>query len=367
MVKVSTVGIAAGSLLLAAGAGFYMQMTGGTPEQPQMAALSTAPTVTTTVVEATPPEAEDAVSLSEIELTSSEIAAPVTAEVSKPEMALPEITAPSDAVAPILASVEVMETAEDQLQEVPLTESPAPVTAVDTGTEDEATGTACLVDMTGESRAAAMVALHLVAPCNPDTTVTFRHDGMIFTKVTDADGVIDVTVPALSETATFLAMLDDGNGAAVEMEVDTLGFYDRSVVQWQGNAGIELHAFEFGADWAGDGHVWSGAPRDAAVAARGEGGFLTRLGDDSLPGARVAEVYTFPTGTAKIAGDVTLSVDVEVTAANCGKDIGAEVIEVDDGRVGTPGKLSLAVPGCDAVGDFIQLKNLVSDLKIAAR
>ena len=56
-----------------------------------------------------------------------------------------------------------------------------------------------------------------------------------------------------------------------------------------------------------------------------------------------------------------------MTEANCGQALRAEVIEVTDARADAPGELSLTVPGCDAVGDFIQLKNLVRDLKIAAR
>lgn len=363
MVKVSTIAIAGGTVLLAAGAGMFMQMNGQEVEPVQVAAFNETPALAAGTGEEI--SGLTAVELDSITLTSSDLPASVAVSVDVVPLKQPVTKLrpyePAQPFAPILASIE----AEDDLNISPRDDvQPMAEPALPTETE---VGDACLVDMIGEPRAAAMVHLHLTAPCQPNARVSFEHEGMKFTALTDADGALEVVVPALSETATFLAFLDDGNAAAVEMNVDTLGFYDRSVVQWQGDSGIELHALEYGASWEGEGHVWSGAPRDAVIAARGEGGFLTRLGDASVDGARMAEVYTFPTGTAKAAGDVAVSIEIAVTEANCGQDLRADVIEVEDARADKPGELSLTVPDCDAIGDFIQLKNLVRDLKIAAR
>lgn len=374
MVKVSTLAIAGGTLLLAAGAGMYMQMSTPSSDTPQVAALMDAPEQASDLVEPQATIAEKSeeadVELASIALTSSELPAQSSPAIDAiiSDAPVVELKSYEDAepVAPMLVALsdddvvaEPAPMAEPSAVPAPQDEDPAP--------EQVLTEADCLVDMIGEARAAAMVLLTLNAPCQPTAKVTFKHEGMTFTGMTDGNGSYEVLVPALSETATFIAMLDDGNGAAVEMDVDTLGFYDRSVVQWQGDSGVELHAFEYGAEWNGEGHVWSGAPRDVSVAARGEGGFMTRLGDADMTDARLAEVYTFPSGTAKIAGEITLSVEVEVTEANCGHDLRADVIQVEGARAGKPGELSLAVPGCDAVGDFIQLKNLVQDLKIASR
>lgn len=361
MVKVSTLAIAGGSLLLAAGAGVYMQMSGAS-DSPQVAALSSVPQIPaqTQIDEpATAPEPSnaDGLEIDSITLTSSTLpaqSAPTSAIIDPETNPVRTLLEPSEPMAPVLAS----------LSDQPLSAAP------DTGSLSEpevATADDCLVDLTGESFAAALVTLQLSAPCHTMARVDFKHDGMSFSAMTDADGKIDILVPALSESAMFIAMMEDGNGAAVEMEIDTLAFYDRSVVQWTGGPGVELHAFEYGAQWGDDGHVWAGAPREVVVAARGEGGFLTTLGDPAIPGGHMAEVYTFPTGTARVGGDVALSIEVEVTAGNCNRDLSARVIEVTDAQAGKPGELTLAMPGCDAVGDFIQLKNLVSDLKIAAR
>lgn len=371
MVKVSTLAIAGGSVLLAAGAGIYMQMSGAGSDARSVAALTSVPDVTVQAtvsdsVEAETP-AQTPLDIDAITLTSLDVAVDAAPKLAVTDRDLIDVIiyAPDEPMAPLLASIDQDDLMNDAAPET-APAATAPISK-DLGTGATETAMDCTVDLTGESRAAAMVALTLAAPCHPDSLVSFTHEGMKFSAMTDADGALSVTVPALSASATFLAMLDDGNGAAVEMEVDSLAFYDRSVVQWQGDAGVELHAFEYGAGWDEDGHVWSGAPREAVVAARGEGGFLTRLGDATIDGARIAEVYTFPTGTAKTGGDVALSVEIEVTEANCGQALRADVIEVTDARASTPGELSLTVPACDAVGDFIQLKNLVRDLKIAAR
>lgn len=352
MVKVSTLAIAGGTLVLAAGAGFYMQTSPTTPDDTNIAVLTTVPELAPATIT---PEM-DKVELDAITLTSSDIAPQIIATVdaagSGPATLMTDFE-PAKPFAPLLASLQDPATGprEEML--------PQP--------EAEVAVQGCQIDMTGEARAAAMVALHLSAPCNPGARVDFSHEGMVFSALTDAKGQIDVIVPALSETASFLAMLDVGNGAAVEVSVNTLGFYDRSVVMWTGDAGVELHALEFGAVWDSEGHVWSGAPRDATVAALGEGGFITRLGDVGLDNGQMAEIYTFPTGTARVGGDIALSVEVEVTEVNCGRDLSARILRVEEARAAKPGDLTLAMPGCDAVGDFIQLKNPVPDLKIAVR
>lgn len=366
MIKVSTLGIAGGTLLLAAGAGLYMQMTGGTSDDPQVAAIQVAPPVempevkTAEIIKLPETDTSGGVDMASATLVSSELPMAPAAAVD-PDLVDVVVSSlapfePAAPMAPMMASIQP----DDLPMEMPAEPSAGPTDVVPLKKD-------CVVDLIGETRAAAMVALSLSAPCYPAAQVEFRHEGMIFSGMTDANGMLEVVVPALSESASFLALLDNGNGAAVDLDVDTLSFYDRSVVQWQGDASVELHAMEFGAGWGDEGHVWTESPRDASFAARGEGGFLTRLGDPDILNGNMAEVYTFPTGTARKGGEVELSVEVEVTQANCGRDLSAEIIEVDGAMAGKAGELTLSVPGCDAVGDFIQLKNLVSDLKIAAR
>ncbi|MGH1423643.1 MAG: hypothetical protein ACRBBU_02865 [Pseudooceanicola sp.] len=225
----------------------------------------------------------------------------------------------------------------------------------------------CPVLMKAEPTVAAMVNLTFSSKCDPYTRVSLEHEGMIFTELTNSMGVIEITVPALSEYARFIARLPVGDAAVATVRVDSVAFYDRSVVQSEGRSGISLHALEFGTDYDSDSHVWAENPRDPAVAARGEGGFLMILGDETLPEARIAQVYTFPTGTSQTSGDVRLSVEVAVITENCERLVKADAYQVSGGMPANWQDVSMSMPSCDAVGDYLLLKTPLNDLKIASR
>ena len=224
----------------------------------------------------------------------------------------------------------------------------------------------CEISVTAQSVVAAMVRISMKAPCLGNEPVTVHHSGMMFTETTAADGSLKVLVPALTQNAFFMLAFSNGDGTSVQAAVDGLEFYDRVVVQWKGNPGFELHAREFGSDYGGNGHVWANAARNMSVAAKGEGGFLTHVGDVNASDPLVAEVYTFPTGTAHKAGSIALSVEAEVTAANCGREIHAQSLEMRGRSSLKSQDLTLSVPNCNAIGDFLVLNNLLEDLKVAS-
>lgn len=224
---------------------------------------------------------------------------------------------------------------------------------------------ACAVTANAAVEAGAMVRFSVSAPCFPNERAVIHHNGMMFTDVTNDAGEIETMVPALSEQAFMMVEFASGDGAVASVTVSSLMFYDRVVLQWSGSTGLQLHAREYGAEYGADGHVWSGATRDVSAAALGEGGFITLLGDADTLAPRMAEVYTFPTGTASRAGDIDLSVEAEVTAQNCGQDIEGQAIEVNAAERVRTQYLTLAVPDCTTIGDFLVLNNLVDDLKIA--
>lgn len=224
---------------------------------------------------------------------------------------------------------------------------------------------ACEISVTANVLAAAMVDISLKAPCLGNERVTVHHSGIMFTQTTAVDGSLNVLVPAMNEQAFFMFVFADGDGASVQVQVDRLEFYDRIVMQWKDDIGFQIHAREFGANYGEKGHVWAYAPGDMKIAARGEGGFLTRLGDVNAPEPLLAEVYTFPTGTARENGIVALSVETEITSMNCGRDIIAQSLEMREaGRLHSQ-DLLLSVPNCDAIGDILVLNNLLEDLKVA--
>lgn len=225
----------------------------------------------------------------------------------------------------------------------------------------------CDISMTAVPAAGAMVDLMLLAPCNAGERVTLHHSGMMFTDTIEAEGSLHLKVPALAENAVFIAALADGSGASASAQVNSLSFYDRVVVQWKGPEGLQLHAREFTDSYFDEGHVWASNAGDLGKAARGEGGFLVTLGSETTPESMMAEVYSFPSGTARRGGDVHMTVEAEVMASNCGKQIEAQTFQLGGDQPLKVHDLTLDMPGCDAVGDFLVLKNIVQDLTIAAR
>ncbi len=234
--------------------------------------------------------------------------------------------------------------------------------AVDT----EATGPlepSCIASMTADPTIGAMANIHLDAPCQANTPVTLHHGGMVFTEVTDTHGQLDLTIPALVQDAVFVAAFENGDGAVAQLNVQGISNVDRVVVQWQGETGLQLHALEFGASYFKVGHVWA---ESQGLPHRTDTGFLVRLGDPSQPNARLAEVYTYPTADSTQTGIVNMSVEAEVTDKNCGHEISAQTLQFHRGGELHTQDLSLALPDCAAIGQFLVLKNMVEDLKIAS-
>jgi hypothetical protein len=233
----------------------------------------------------------------------------------------------------------------------------------DLPSEERAPSFDCEAEMTATVRPAAMVRLDLFASCRPDSRVTLHHNGLMVSALTDSDGRLRADLPALAESAVFIASFEDGKGALATARIPDIAAHDRFVVQWHGDArSLRLHALEYEADFGQPGHVWTGA------ATEGGEGVVLRLGFD-LPGPALhAEVYTFPTADAARDGRVTLRLEAEVTEGNCGRDIEAQGISTDgEGAALRVRDVVLPMPGCDAVGEYLVLKNLFNDLSIAQR
>ncbi|MCR9271663.1 MULTISPECIES: translocase [Mameliella] len=287
---------------------------------------------------------EPRLEISEIKQTSSAVVLPMIPVDRPPEAQLPE------------APVVVKAAAEVDLPQADLPEE-APAE----------TGFSCDMTMTATPTAGALVDVELIAPCRASERVTIHHQGMMFTEVIQPDGSLSVTVPALAEQAVFIASFASGEGTLASTDVSSLPFYDRVVVQWKGEAGLQLHAREFDAGYFTDGHIWAAHAGNLTAAAKGEGGFLTRMGRADTPEALAAEVYSFPAGTAKRGGEILLSVEAEVTAGNCETQVEAQTLEIRDGGDLRTRDLTLQMPSCEVLGDFLVLKNLVEDMTIAAR
>ncbi len=224
---------------------------------------------------------------------------------------------------------------------------------------------ACDATMTAVPKAAAMVYLAL-ASCQPGARVTIHHNGMMVQGVTDAKGALEMTLPALAAQALYIAEFPNRDGAVAQAVVEGFTDFDRIVLQWRGAAGFLLSAQEFGAAFGEAGHRDRDAPGTLDDVVAGASGVVTQHGDAALPDGLRAEAYTFPRGVAKQSGTIALSVEAQVTAENCGKDIAAQSLQLIAGDGLEVRELTLGMPDCDAVGDYIVLKNMAEDLKIAA-
>lgn len=224
----------------------------------------------------------------------------------------------------------------------------------------------CIMTAVAKPLPGAMVDVTMSAPCAANERLTVHHHGMMFTMATDANGSLGMVVPAIEEQAVFIMAFANGDGAVAHTTVPDLATYDRVAIQWYGAAGFQLHAREFGAGYGKPGHIWSGVAADKDVFSIGEHGSMATLGNTGMAGTLIAEVYSFPTGVAHRDGTINLSVEAEVTAENCGREIEAQSIERLHGGVLKRQDLLLAVPDCDTVGSFLVLNNLVADLKVVS-
>ncbi len=283
---------------------------------------------------------------------------------------------PTELVAPQQASVVVALPVPKATQTLDI---PVPVVlaALDTGNqtsglsiEDAPTlipEPVCDITMDALALPLAMVAVSIAAPCHPNAAVTIHHQGMMFTVVSDQAGQTEVLVPALAQEAFFISAFANGEGAVADVAVPELANVDRAALQWQGVNAVQLHALEFGADYDSEGHVWSAAARELDLVNLPQDGFLVTLGDPSLDTPLMAEVYTFPSGTTSLDGSIALTVEAEVTAENCGRDIAAQSIQIDPLSEPTAIDLTMTMPECSAVGEFLVLNNMFKDLKLAAK
>ena len=280
---------------------------------------------------------------------------PEIAEEAAPEVAIPTLEPVAE---PSTPSVDFA-SAEDASGNIDIATDAIPDIAEN--------GVVCVPDLNAEVVDAAMVSLVLDAPCSANSVATIHHQGMIFSVVVDQNGIAVIQVPALAENAVFIAELPGGSGAAAIATVPELINFDRAVLQWQGQTGLQIHALEFGATYEEDGHVWAASSRSPEAALSGEGGFMVSLGAAEVDNAHYAEVYTFPSGMISGSGEVEITVEAEILPTTCGREISAQTIQIAPGSEPYALDLTMTLPGCETVGEFLVLKNMLESLTLASR
>jgi hypothetical protein len=172
-------------------------------------------------------------------------------------------------------------------------------------------------------------------------------------------------LPALTTDARVTVALPGPQTVSARVTVPDLPDYDRVAVQWQGEDSFQLHAYEFGAEHGAPGHVSGAAPADPRRALDGIGGFLTLLGDSRTEWPLLAEVYSFPVARLSAAGSVELVLEAAITDETCGRPLMGEALEVRRGARPVATDIDVAMPGCEAVGGYVQLKRILTDVTLA--
>lgn len=355
MVPMSRYALMGGTVAAAIGIGYFMQMSPTAQARYGNGVEVASLTPTQTVAAITAPDASPVPRpMTDVPVTDGSTGDSPTTAVAALDMSEPETATPVP-LADLLDSTDA---------------APVEMAAI---TEGEGPGAAplsepapdCEAAMTAVAQPAAMVDLTLTS-CQPGQRVTIHHNGMMLQGQTDTAGAMRMTVPALAETALFIAEFPNRDGAVAEVQVTSFVDYDRVVLQWRGAAGFALAAFEFDAGFGTDGHRHAGQPGSVTEVVQGLGGVITQHGDAGLDNGLRAEAYTFPRGMAQRSGTVAFSVEAEVTAANCGREIAAQSLQITGGTDLAVRELTLEMPDCTATGDYIVLKNMAEDLTIAA-
>ncbi len=214
---------------------------------------------------------------------------------------------------------------------------------------------ACPVTLDLMADPGAMIGITLLAPCHPSTRIVLQHAGLAVTAQTSLTGTLFLSVPALTADAAVELTFADGTSVTQTIAMGEMTALRRFAVQWQADDAFQLYGYT--------GASVVSATTPGAVPLTGpltEAGFLTRLGDATVDRPLLAEVYTYP---ARGSADVVI--EAAVTAQTCGRELLGETLLSEAGRV-TVTDLTLAMPDCDAVGDFLVLNNLVPDLTLVA-
>ncbi len=217
----------------------------------------------------------------------------------------------------------------------------------------------CSISARATAQLGANARLRIKAPCRSNERVEIHHSGLTLTQQTDEKGALDLTIPALSEYAIFLISFEDQTGTVATTHIMDIDQFDRVALQWQGQTDLQIHALEFGASYGEPGHI------SANNASQGAGS-VVHLGSAGFYDAQNIQIYSFPAASSEESGSVALTVETEVTEANCGRDLSVQSLELRSDRRLRSRDLILTMPMCTEVGEFLVLNNLFQDLTIAA-
>jgi len=198
----------------------------------------------------------------------------------------------------------------------------------------------CPVNVIAVPEPNATVRLIVQSICRPLASFNVHHSGMMFSERTDDMGRAVLKLPALTEEASVFVTFADGGSAASTTQVPDAADFRHVVLQWEGLPGAFTQVLAEG---------------DSAI------GQLDRLGANTGEAPNFAEVYSFPASFDVAEALQDLSVRLDVTNANCNRDLIAQSFQVDAGANLSLKDIRITLPDCEQVGAFLELKKVLGE------
>ncbi len=152
-------------------------------------------------------------------------------------------------------------------------------------------------------------------PCRAGQAVTFTYVGVPFQRKVDSSGRLDFILDCFAGDGSPVEIgFQDGSTFSRNAVARDMGRVSKVSVLWSANVNLDIHAFEYAANFGKPGHVWAAAPSspaDARSMARAEGrgrGFISHVSDGGNVGSHL-EVYTFWHHRRQDGGVIRLALD----------------------------------------------------------
>jgi len=204
-------------------------------------------------------------------------------------------------------------------------------------------GTACGPSMIVNVAQDAMLAVRVLAPCLPYEAVRLAYEDLAFTIAMPMTGELHFLLPALAENAVLKAILSDGTVLKASTSVPDMQNFARVALQWSGADPGEL----------------------IAIAPKILSSDMVQLGQPIDVDGAVLQVFSSRISDQTASGVIRLSLRAPVTAINCNTGQTARVRRAVPREPVLTYDLILKGSGCGAIGQSLELKNVLQDLKLA--
>lgn len=196
-------------------------------------------------------------------------------------------------------------------------------------------GLPCGLTLKSELRGKSVHSIRLVDPCRARQSVAFRYAGLRFDALFSSTGNLQLDIPALSENGGLEMTFEDGLTEDVALEGAELDHLARIALAWTGP--------------------------DAPTLVMQSDHVQTMLGSQGQSIQIVT--HQIEPNRAEI---IRLQLDRTISEAACQSPGKGRIIRKIGARPQVTYGLSFAPPDCHKVGQTIELKNVLEDLKLAA-